>query len=249
MFSTSISAQVLSVGVMGGLPLTDAMKATEIQAAPIPPDYSFGTCLECATQRTVPYLIGAAVEARLKGPFSLEVGALYSRADFDHTTGYSSAMAYYFEPNAYVNAGFTSTKNIINRWEFPVLGKYRFPAFHRFEPFVEGGISIQYSRERQVEGLTGAASGVIYEPLTISFTSSPSSAVNCSVVEGATIGIGASYVKRRIRPFLEIRYTRWFDKAFTADSLYTNYSSPGSSNPQTVSSTLNQAQLLLGIVF
>jgi hypothetical protein len=57
LFSTSVSAQVLSIGVKVGTPLTEAMSAYQIHTQPIiaglPP---FDTCIECAQERTVPYI-------------------------------------------------------------------------------------------------------------------------------------------------------------------------------------------------
>jgi hypothetical protein len=243
LFSTSISAQVLSVGARGGLPLTDAMavNASQIIPGPIISSLpSFGTCFECANERTLPYIIGPAVEARLKGAFSLDVEALYSRVDYNHTS------ASLFGTGPILIANFTATKHIIDRWEFPVLLKYTIHTGHRLRPFADAGISIQYNRERQAEGLAGAASGLVFEPLNVSLMPSESSVVNRSVIEGATVGIGASYGSRRVRPTLEFRYTRWFDKAFTVGSLY---SFPGSTAPHTAYSVLNQAQVLLGITF
>jgi hypothetical protein len=246
LFSTSISAQVLSVGAMGGLPLTDAMaiNASQIVPGPIisglPP---FDTCAQCVIERTVPYIIGPAVEARLKGSFSLDLEALYSRVDYNRSFGGVSGFGPGFAPTYVANV--TATKHTINRWEFPVLLKYTMRAGHQLRPFVEGGISIQGNWERQTQGLTGFTTPVFAANLSVK--PSESSAVNRSVIEGATFGIGASYGIRRVRPSLEFRYTRWFDKAFTVDSGIVMI--PPTPIPHIAYSVMNQAQILLGIMF
>lgn len=246
LISASVSAQVVSVGVTGGMPLTDAMATNASQMIPgplVPSLPSFGTCVECAAERTLPYVVGPAVEARIKGPFSLDVEALYSRVDFTHTSG-SYVVVGNVAPIIFAN--FTATKHIINRWEFPVLLKYAMYTGHKLQPFVEGGLSVQYNRERQAEGLAGSASGLGFEPLNVSVTPFESSVVNRSVIEGATFGMGVSYGTRRVRPSIEFRYTRWFDKAFTVDS---PFSYRPAAPPHTAYSVLNQAQVLLGIQF
>jgi hypothetical protein len=191
----------------------------------------------------VPYIIGPTVEVRLKGLFSLDVEALYSRVDYDHTAG-----VYFIAGSVapIILTSFTATKHIVDRWEFPVLLKYKINTRHRLRPFIEAGISTQRSRERETEGLAGFATQGIFGPPSVSLMRSGSSVVNRSVVEGATFGIGASFGVRRVRPSMELRYTRWFDKAFTVGS---PFSIPGSSAPHTAYSVLNQAQIMVGVMF
>jgi hypothetical protein len=189
-------------------------------------------------------LFGPAAEVRLKGPFSLEVDALYSRVDYNHTSGDlivgGNIMPFYF-------ASFTSTKHVIDRWEFPILAKYKISDGRKIQPFVEGGLSIQHNRERETEGLTGSAYSQIIGPPIASYNHSGSSVVNSSVIEGATFGIGASFGTHRLRPSLEFRYTRWFDKALTVGSPFILGLSL--SPPHTAYSIMNHAQVLLGITF
>jgi outer membrane protein with beta-barrel domain len=229
---------------MGGVPLTDAMNAYQINPGPIiaglPP---FDRCAECATQRSLPYVAGPAVEVRLKGPLSLHVDALYSRVDYNYTSGlfFATGGPAFFGQKS---GGFTSTKHTIDRWEIPVLLKYTLNTSHGLRPFLEGGISIQRSWERQVEGLTGNIFSSNFAPTTISLKPSEDSVVHRSAVQGATFGVGASFGSHRMRPSVEVRYTRWFDKAFTVGS-----PNLGLLAPHTAASALDQVQLLFGILF
>jgi opacity protein-like surface antigen len=108
------ASERFSLGVKGGVPITDAF------------DVARGTNASYATD-TKRYLLGATFELHLPARFSLEVDGLYKRL------GYS-----------YEATGPTVTaRTVANSWEFPVLGKFEIlPGPIR--PFVDAGISLRH---------------------------------------------------------------------------------------------------------
>jgi opacity protein-like surface antigen len=87
-------AQPISVGVKGGVPLTDAFE-------------TFQGNQSAYFTNTHRYTIGPTVEFHLPLRFSVEIDALYSRLGYDNRTTAPS---------------FSTTR--ANSWEFPVLGKF-----------------------------------------------------------------------------------------------------------------------------
>jgi hypothetical protein len=169
--------------------------------------------------------------------------------DYDRSFGGIAGFGSNFSPEYFANV--TATKQTIDRWEFPLLLKYKTYANHLLRPFVDGGITVQSNRGEQVEGLTGNAGvprpGMPGSLTDLSVKQIQNSAPYNSVIAGATFGIGMSFGTRRVRPSLEFRYTRWFDKAFTVDS--SMVTTPPTPMPHIAYSVMNQAQLLLGIEF
>jgi hypothetical protein len=124
--------------------------------------------------------------------------------------------------------------------------KYTIRPAHRLRPFVEAGISIQRNRDREAEGLVGAAEGSIFMPLTVtSLMHSLGAVVDTTVVTGPTFGIGAGFRARWLRPSLEVRFTRWDHRAVRVYTANIGIAP----EPPTALSAYNQVQLLLGIMF
>jgi hypothetical protein len=107
------STRRVSLGVKGGVPLTDALSARISATSSLS---FFGTCTECGTTRTLPYVVGPALEFRIIGPLSVTAEAFYSRADYDHT----SAGPFFEGP------ALDAEKHVVGRWEAPLLLKYSF---------------------------------------------------------------------------------------------------------------------------
>lgn len=221
----------ITVGVKGGLPLTQAF---DVQPSGGFINPYFNKCGECATQRTVPYLIGPAIEVRIAGPYSVSAEALYSRADYNHTSSLFSVSGTSF---------LQDTKNTVDRWEFPVLLKFGAGGWRAIHPFLGLGATVQRAKSSTVQSLAGShnlfggtvivRSNVITPPVR-------------TVVVGPTVAVGARIGKRRLGPTVEFRYTRWFDAAIEVGPL----NSAASVNGQvTVRSIQNQAQLLVGLMF
>jgi hypothetical protein len=113
-FVTSASggfAQAVSVGLLGGVPLTTAPGSND---------------------ESKRYVIGPSVEVRLPAEFAVEVDALYRR------TGSSSAFYTQQDPSAPIRAYYYRQRG--NSWEFPILGKYYFRSrTARWQPFLATG--------------------------------------------------------------------------------------------------------------
>jgi hypothetical protein len=151
MFSTTCaSAQLLRVGVAGGLPLTDVFNA---RTDPNQPVFQYlASPFQSATQRTVPYIVGPAVEVRLTSRFGIEVDALYSRGTYNYTEIFTRSPS--------LGSALQETKHAANLWDFPVLLKYRTSVRPGLRPFVGAGISVQYATDGVVESLFGTAGPV-----------------------------------------------------------------------------------------
>jgi opacity protein-like surface antigen len=111
------AAQPVSIGVKGGVPITDAF------------DTFRGNQAAYATN-THRYVVGPTVQFNLPLRFSIEVDALYRRLGFDY--------------NQFAGPGSpTITTTTANSWEFPVLGKWAvLPGPVR--PFIDFGANFRH---------------------------------------------------------------------------------------------------------
>jgi opacity protein-like surface antigen len=108
------AAERVSIGVKGGVPITDAVDAAK------------GTNSAYFTD-TKRYLVGGTVEFHLPARFSIEVDALYKRIGYQYDA----------------SGPFVYSKTVANSWEFPLLGKFEIlPGPIR--PFVDLGVNIRH---------------------------------------------------------------------------------------------------------
>lgn len=115
------SAQHLSVGVIGGIPLTDSFSDFTTHGIDTI-THTFSNSKE--------YIVGPAIEVRLPANFGIEVDAL--------SRPLSLVTAFQVIP-----APVRLTSNAPGTWEFPILAKYRLPLLPIVKPFVEGGPSFR----------------------------------------------------------------------------------------------------------
>ncbi|MCC6368438.1 MAG: PorT family protein [Bryobacterales bacterium] len=107
-------AQIVSVGVKGGVPITDALETFRGNSA------GYFT-------HTRRYTVGPTFELHLPARFSIEVDALYKRLGFDYSSTTPPVL---------------SSTTRANSWEFPILGKFELlPGPIR--PFLDAGVSIR----------------------------------------------------------------------------------------------------------
>jgi OmpW family len=112
-------AQLVSVGVLGGVRLTDGFRFNDESRI---------------------YDVGPSVEVRLPAGFAVEADALYQRV------GYSQAFINFVQtsPGVYQSQGVYEYRERGNQWEFPLLGKYYFrPRSESWNPFVGIGPSFR----------------------------------------------------------------------------------------------------------
>jgi hypothetical protein len=201
-----------------------------------------GTCDECGTARTLPYVLGPALEVRIIGGLSVTAEAFYSRADYNHISTYSVEDA---------EVSVSEAKHAVGRWEAPLLLKYSYKMRH-LTPFISAGASLQYDRDASVRSLLAMDELFLMPPalqFTLQTTSGPPTG---SLVAGPTAGLGASFSAGKVRPSVEFRYTYWTDRAIEARP-------PSINNcgsvcqvpiyPPTIYSNHNQIQLLVGLMF
>jgi opacity protein-like surface antigen len=185
--------QVFSFGIRGGVPLTDFASTVQNQ------NFTFNTT-------TGRYVIGPTAELRLPFGLGVEVDALYRHMSYTGSGLAGSIIG------SSLNSG---------DWEFPVLGKYRFPG-KIARPYVDAGVAFD-----KLMGVT--------QSVKQSVASGNPVIVNKDSTVGFVVGAGLDlHFVIHISP--EIRFTRWGSQQFIDPTglLHSNQ---------------NQAEVLLGITF
>ena len=126
--ATSADAQLLSVGVKGGIPLNDAFLFTSLGTSPP----GAVVTRESYFAKTKRYVVGPTVQVHLPLRLALEFNVLYRRLNYDRSS-------YYRTPSS--GERFVITHNVANKWEFPLLMKYRLSGAS-VRPFVAVGVSV-----------------------------------------------------------------------------------------------------------
>jgi hypothetical protein len=107
------SGQMLSVGAIGGVPVTDTTGRND---------------------ESRPYIVGGSVEVRLPGSgFALEADALYRRVGATNYFGFTSGLF----------SSLSVDRQRGNSWDFPLLGKYYFRRTSAWQPFVGSGFAFR----------------------------------------------------------------------------------------------------------
>ena len=114
------SAEPLSFGIRGGVPLTGAFSDVTTTS---------GSEFDRLYSGSNKYLIGPMVELHLPFGFSVEADALYHPLDLTQEINNGTST-------------FTSSTRI-NSWEFPILAKYHFLPFPIVKPYLEAGPSFR----------------------------------------------------------------------------------------------------------
>ena len=115
------SAQHISVGIVGGVPLTDGLSGSTF------------TGVDSVTHtfsNSHDYLVGPMVDVRLPFSLGIEIDALY------HPVNVTTDLTV-------LPGTVTHSSRNPSTWEFPVLGKYRLPLLPVVKPFVEAGPSFR----------------------------------------------------------------------------------------------------------
>ena len=173
------SAQAVSVGVKGGVPLLD------------------GTTFHDESR---PYIVGPSIEVRLPASFAIEADALYRRIGSSY--GFSGNILGNFGPGTMLTS-FTSRQRG-NSWEFPFLGKYYFrQEVKGGRVFLGTGWAFRTVDFRSVV----AQSGV--DPSGRSFTQTFKNLDRADLQVGAVVTAGLRFHVGRFALAPEARYTRW----------------------------------------
>jgi len=108
-------AQPISIGVKGGVPITDAFETFQ------------GNSAFYATN-TKRYLVGPSFQINLPARFSIEIDALYKRLGYQY--------------NQSLSTGTVTTRTVANSWEFPALVRFAITP-GPIRPFVAAGGSVR----------------------------------------------------------------------------------------------------------
>ena len=124
--SCFVSAQSVSIGVKGGIPITDALDIAQGNA-PLSPSY---------IANNHRYLVGGTVQLNL-GRFAIEVDGIYRRLGFQTQQTVGNTLV--------------TTSTTANSWEFPVVGKYALMP-GPIRPFVDAGANFRRITNAQQAG-------------------------------------------------------------------------------------------------
>ena len=117
--ATCANAQLVSVGALGGVRLTDAFHYNDESRI---------------------YDVGGSIEVRLPAGFAVEADALYQRV------GNSQTLFDFVQtgPGLYQSVGAYIRRERGNLWEFPLLGKYYFrSSTESWQPFIGVGPALR----------------------------------------------------------------------------------------------------------
>jgi opacity protein-like surface antigen len=183
LFAAPAFPQLISVGLKGGVPLTDPWQVSG--GGTLKPQFTYGV------RR---YIVGPTAEVHLPLHLSFEVDALYRRTGFDAEGMY---------PDSTEQEVRVQSTTAINDWEIPFLAKYTLGFGHGpVHPFVDAGytyrhISTAYARETTTVIATGETTT---EPAMTDFKHNTG---------GFTVGGGLQFKAGPVRLEPELRYTHW----------------------------------------
>ena len=120
-FAPLASAQHISVGIVGGFPLSDGLSGST---------FTNVDTVSHIFSDSHNYLVGPMVDIRLPLSLGIEVDALY------HPVNVTTDLTV-------IPSTTTRTSSNPATWEFPVLGKYRLPLLPVIRPFIEAGPSFR----------------------------------------------------------------------------------------------------------
>lgn len=181
-----VFAQPVSIGVEGGVPITDAFN-------------TFKGITASYTTNTHRYLVGPAFQLHLPLRFTVEVDALYKRLGYQYNS----------TTEAINPTTITTASTVANSWEFPVLAKYEITP-GPIRPFVDAGLGLRHiSGIKQVRQVVTVPAGVVG---VTTLTNPPE--FNKATDEGFVFGGGIAFKMGRVRLGPELRYTRWGSENF-----------------------------------
>jgi hypothetical protein len=184
------SAQIVSVGVKAGVPVTEAVRFSSSDTAMID---------------TGRWTIGPTIEFRLLYGFSVEADALYRGYRLQNSAAFGGFV---FDGITYP-AVFNSFRQDTKIWDFPLLLKYRFGS-QKLRPFLDAGYTWSHTTSDVTSSLicVGTADACALENLrpnyyVLGHTSSS------NTPSGPTAGIGVEFKYGRMKIAPEVRYTHF----------------------------------------
>jgi len=186
-------AQVVSVGVKAGVPVTSALSGYE---------YDYTSMLD-----TGRWTVGPTIEFRLVWGLSVEADALYRGYRYQH----SSISAELTEPDGTTYPAFAySYRSNTKVWDVPLLLKYRIGS-RRYRPFVDAGATFSHQSSDLIVSSSCLSSASVCA--ASSFATYYGSGVHLitatSGSTGPTAGAGVEFKIGRFRLSPEVRYTHF----------------------------------------
>lgn len=188
-------AHIFSAGVVGGGAFTSAFATT---SSPQPLLCGAACYIQYSAPAAKPLVYGAAVEFRVTRRVSVEAEALCRRISYNSVFEYATPSS---------GLLFAFSKTTAQRWEIPLVGKYRFGS-GVLRPFAAAGAAIDWINAMHTEADTGSRSflghvGTAHSSYGASgqMTAGP----RAGVVLGG--GVEARLGPLRISP--QLRVTRW----------------------------------------
>jgi hypothetical protein len=180
----SASAQLVSVGALGGVRLTDGL--------------SYG-------DESRPYVVGGSVEIRLPARFAIEADALYQRVG--DTTSFYYILAGATSTTLASENPASITRERGNSWQFPLYVKYYFrPNTAVWQPFIGTGYAFR-TISFHTEGTTFSSSDLGTSTSTFHGDFRSGLSVGASIVAGLRFHYGP------VAFLPQVRYTRWGDSS------------------------------------
>jgi hypothetical protein len=224
--AAALWAQPVSVGVKGGIPLTDAFTFGSISSGGVGVTDS-----DTYFSKTKRYTVGPTIEFHLPAHLSVEFDALYKHLNYDRT---------FFEETPSNGRLGSAIQNVLGRWEFPLLLKYK-PWSNRLGPYIAAGPTLNYisGNHSVIELFHQTVFGPPTSPTTTTSNALP---VELRRIHtgGVAVAAGLQFRLLHLRLSPEVRYTRWVNPNF----LYFIQV-----NPKILRSDQNQVEVLVGLTF
>ncbi|MCW5978685.1 MAG: PorT family protein [Bryobacteraceae bacterium] len=190
-FGPRLSAQT-DVGIAGGIPLTDFILDNRGGGR---------TGFSMVTSAPRRYTVGPFVEFRVRGPISVEAGALYKRFGFDSASSGGIPAGPLFSANSFTTG---------NSLEFPILAKAHLRLFPKANAYVSAGPSIR--RLFAITETGQRAERPLFPPgadQVIEYRTGSPEGMNRRTSIGAAVGAGLAFRAGPLRISPGFRLTRW----------------------------------------
>jgi hypothetical protein len=184
-------AQIVSVGVKAGIPVTPAL-----------PHYESDYPNLLDTGR---WTIGPTIELRLVYGFSVEADALYRAYRLQQ----NFAFAEFASAGVTFPPIFNSSRSNAKVWDFPVLLKYRFGT-RSFRPFIDAGYTWSHSTSDVTSSQTCLGSADACAASNLSRYFHPLNTTSSTGTSGGpTAGVGVDFKVGKFKLSPEVRYTHF----------------------------------------
>ena len=186
---TVASAQIVSVGVKGGVPATNSIGGY----------YPSPTSILDVGRWTV----GPTVELRLFYGFSVEADALYRRYREQFSFASTEVIA---AGTGTFPAIYVASQSKAGVWDFPVLLKYRV-GLRRFHPFVDAGYTFSHRTTDVTNFQSCVSSLAVCQTSSFPVFQGTTRRSFSTSSGGPTAGVGIEYRYHKLKIGPEVRYT------------------------------------------